>query len=488
MVEHDEARARPERALERCDAASRVVDRRRPRHGLDDRAALGGVEGDGARHAAVGMVGDDDLVARREGDRAQHRVDAGARVVDERQRVAAAAEEGADARRGRAQARRRAGVGGRCRRRGAQVRQLAQHEARRMALDLVEQREARLHHRVRRDADRAVVQVHAARLRAGTARAGSGRSAARASGRQWNASIVVAPISGSSRRASGRRRRVARRDLVRVGEEARQVGAVRGLAVAVLQAREDAEHLQVALQADPFDAAPELAEVGRHRQPRLARRFPVADRPVELLLLVPRDEGVAQQRGDVVADRPGDGVLEVEDARVRIGDHQVPRHPVAVNGDDRLRQRGGDELVAGLVPGRLFRRAPGDAAFARHAPVGKERELAAQQRVVVRRQRRRRHLELPGDEGGDRVAHQAVGAAQVAARLRRLQRLEIELAAEVVEEEKAVRPCRPRGRAGACRPAAAIRPATWTNGRTSSCGGGASMTMTLPPASRSARK
>ena len=57
-------------------------------------------------------------------------------------------------------------------------------------------------------------------------------------------------------------RRVARRDLVRIGEEARQVLAVRRLAVAVLQAREDAEHLQVALQADPFEVAPELAEVG----------------------------------------------------------------------------------------------------------------------------------------------------------------------------------------------------------------------------------
>ena len=47
-------------------------------------------------------------------------------------------------------------------------------------------------------------------------------------------------------------------------------------------------------------------------------------------------------------------------------------------------------------------------------------------------------LQLPGDEGGDRVAHQEVGAAQVAARLRSLQRLEVELAAEVVEEEEAV--------------------------------------------------
>ena len=205
VVDHGQARARPEGALERRDAVLGVVDRRRPRHGVDDGAALGGEEGHGARDAAVGMVGDDDLVARREGERAQDRVDARARVVDECQRVAAATEEGADARRSRAQARRRAGVGGRRRRRRAQVRQLAQHEARRMALDLFEQGKARLHHRVRRDADRAVVQVDAARLER-EAREHRERPNERGAGMgcQWNASIVVAPISGSSNRASGR--------------------------------------------------------------------------------------------------------------------------------------------------------------------------------------------------------------------------------------------------------------------------------------------
>ena len=83
------------------------------------------------------------------------------------------------------------------------MRQLAQHEARRMALDLVEQREARLHHRIRRDADRAVVQVDAARIERELREQGAAE-ARRGHRRQWNASIVVAPISGSSRRPSGR--------------------------------------------------------------------------------------------------------------------------------------------------------------------------------------------------------------------------------------------------------------------------------------------
>ena len=112
---------------------------------------------------------------------------------------------------------------------------------------------------------------------------------------------------------------VARRHLVRVGEEARQVLAVLRLAVAVLQAAEDAQHLQVALQAHPLELAPELAEVVGQRQAGLARRLPVAHRPVDLLLLVPGDEGVAQQRGHVVADRAAHRVLEVEDAGVGLG-------------------------------------------------------------------------------------------------------------------------------------------------------------------------
>ena len=113
-----------------------------------------------------------DLVAGLQRERAQHRVDAAARVVDERQAVAVGAEK--RARPGRQRARRRGASGGR---RHAEVHQLADHEARRMALDLVEDRAARPHDRDRRDADGAVVQVDRARLRAGSARASRGQSA-----------------------------------------------------------------------------------------------------------------------------------------------------------------------------------------------------------------------------------------------------------------------------------------------------------------------
>ena len=135
---------------------------------------------------------------------------------------------------------------------------------------------------------------------------------------------------------------------MRVGEEARQVGEVLRLAVAVLQAAEDAEHLQVALQAHPFDRAVELAEVVVDRQAGLARRLPVAHRQVEHELLVPGEEGVAHQAGDVVGDRAVHRVLEVEHAGVR-GRATIRLRGMKSRCTDTLRlgQRAVDEQVAG---------------------------------------------------------------------------------------------------------------------------------------------
>ena len=218
------------------------------------------------------------------------------------------------------------------------------------------------------------------------------------------------------------------------------------------------------------------------RQPGLARHLPVADRPVDLLLFLPGDEGVAQQRGDVVGDRAADRVLEVEDAGVG------RRRPSGCAASSR----GAPRPSAG--PGRS---PPGGRRRRPRSPVSRRVQVAPHSRATHQSgksasSRRssassyggsaaRRDPALPDDEGGDGVAHQRVGPAGVARGLRR--------------------PAAPRGRArcrdrrgagsrasgsasrtrGACRPACAIRPATWTKGRTSSCGGGASMTTTLPP-------
>ena len=124
-----------------------------------------------------------------------------------------------------------------------------------------------------------------------------------------------------------------------VGDEARRVGQVLRLAVAQRQPREDARHLQVALQAHPLDGAVELAEVLVHRQAGLARLLPVAHRDVEHELLVPAQEGVAHQAGDVVGDGAVHRVLEVQHAQrlAAAGDHQVARHEVAVHVDAAAR-------------------------------------------------------------------------------------------------------------------------------------------------------
>src|SRR4051812_36983633 len=62
-----------------------------------------------------------------------------------------------------------------------------------------------------------------------------------------------------------------------VPHDERHVVYVAGLAVAMAQAREDAEHLDVPLHAHPLEVAPELAEVGIHRKARGACALPVAD-------------------------------------------------------------------------------------------------------------------------------------------------------------------------------------------------------------------
>jgi hypothetical protein len=121
------------------------------------------------------------------------------------------------------------------------------------------------------------------------------------------ATAAFMPDRGSISDISGFSGAVAQRHPGGIGEEARQVLRVLRLAVAVLQAAEDAQHLQVPLQPHPFEGAPELAEVVAEvlaqRHAGASRLLPPAHGPVELALLVPADEGVAQHRRQVVGDR-----------------------------------------------------------------------------------------------------------------------------------------------------------------------------------------
>jgi hypothetical protein len=110
-----------------------------------------------------------------------------------------------------------------------------------------------------------------------------------------------------------------------------------------------------------------------------------------------------------------------------------------------------------------------------HAPLREQRQLAPQQRVVEGRQAVARHVQLELHQRLQGVAHQRIGLGAGRARSRRRGRA----VAQVVEQQEALASSR-SSTAGACRPGAWIRPATCTNGRTSSCGGGASITMQLP--------
>jgi hypothetical protein len=115
-----------------------------------------------------------------------------------------------------------------------------------------------------------------------------------------------------------------------VAEYAWHVLEVVALSVAVAKAREDAEHLELALRAHPFVVAVEIVKVGAHRQASLAGSLPVADHIVQFLVLGPLDIGVAIERNEVVGQGTVHRILKVEDSgvgrelrRTVTDDHQV---------------------------------------------------------------------------------------------------------------------------------------------------------------------
>ena len=143
---------------------------------------------------------------------------------------------------------------------------------------------------------------------------------------------------------------------------------------------------------------------------RLARALPVADRPVELPLLVPLDVRVAQQRHEVVGDRPVDGVLEVEHARIG---RRTPSGCANGSRDGRTRAaaRGCWRARASntRVERRALRRRRACAPRWRATyQSGKSASSRAQQRVVVGRQLVLARRALP--------AHQRVDARRRRAR------------------------------------------------------------------------
>src|SRR5205823_6013927 len=75
------------------------------------------------------------------------------------------------------------------------------------------------------------------------------------------------------------------------------------LAVPKGKAREDSQHLELALGSHPLEIPIEIGEITADRQPLGAGLLPIADRPIDDAFLAPSDVGVAQERYEVVGDR-----------------------------------------------------------------------------------------------------------------------------------------------------------------------------------------
>ncbi len=173
-----------------------------------------------------------------------------------------------------------------------------------------------------------------------------------------------------------------------VAERARHVRQVAGLAVAVPQPREDAARLQVPLDAHQVEPAQELRIVGTGRYAGRLRRGAEFERPAHHVGRWPGDVAVAQQRHEVVGERPVHRVLEIEDAGIAsAADHQVARMVVAMHEHLRLRRvhwpparRNAAGQHRRLARRQLERQVPAQQ------PVGEQAHLEAQQALVVRRQ------------------------------------------------------------------------------------------------------
>src|SRR5262245_54805012 len=126
-----------------------------------------------------------------------------------------------------------------------------------------------------------------------------------------------------------------------VVQRARNVVQVTRLAIAVPQAREDADRLEMALHAHQVEPAQELALARTDLDACRPGRRTKLQGPCAHSLRWPRDIAVTQQRNEIVGDRSADGVLEIEDARVlavsrAVADHEIARVVVAMDEDTRL--------------------------------------------------------------------------------------------------------------------------------------------------------
>ena len=222
--------------------------------------------------------------------------------------------------------------------------------------------------------------------------------------------------------------RVPRQHGIEVADEARRIGDVFRFAVAMQQPREDAEHLEVALHADPVDVAPECASVA-DGQPGCGGTGVVPVDPGIESCAWPADERVLEQAQHVVRDRSLHGVLEVQDGRAAVGGHQVARHVVAMHQHARLRQGRIHQSCVGAFQRVAFVVVERQAQVPAEEPFVEQAQLAQQQRAVVGRQPLGTRDRLQAQQLGHGVVEQRVGVVGV-------EDLQVGRGAEVLEQQE----------------------------------------------------
>ena len=91
---------------------------------------------------------------------------------------------------------------------------------------------------------------------------------------------------------------------------------VPGLAVAIVQPRKYAEHLDVPLQAHEIEPAHELVLIGAQDESGARAAAHDTARPSCVLARRPRDVAIFEQRHQIVGDGTAHGILEIEDAGI----------------------------------------------------------------------------------------------------------------------------------------------------------------------------
>ncbi len=141
------------------------------------------------------------------------------------------------------------------------------------------------------------------------------------------------------------------------------------------------------LHADEIEPAQELPLAAAARPAAFQELLAISAHPALDALPRPTDVAIFQQRNEVVADRPCERILKIDDAGIVLpGHHQVARVIVAVDEHHRLPQRfTHEEFERGFDDRLLFGRQL-ERQVLRNEPLRQQRHFTHQHGTVVRRE------------------------------------------------------------------------------------------------------